>query len=70
MHELPLLIVPPWINKFYILDLAPGEEPHQVRCVDQGLTVFMISWVNPDGSLAHKSFEDYMQEGISRRPTR
>jgi polyhydroxyalkanoate synthase len=58
----PLLIVPPWINKFYILDLAP-EKSFIKWCVDQGLTVFCISWVNPDARLARKSFEDYMRAG-------
>jgi polyhydroxyalkanoate synthase len=58
----PLLIVPPWINKFYILDLTP-EKSFVKWCVDQGLTVFVISWVNPDGHLAKKSFEDYMRDG-------
>jgi poly[(R)-3-hydroxyalkanoate] polymerase subunit PhaC len=58
----PVLIVPPWINKFYILDLTP-EKSFIKWCVDQGLTVFSISWVNPDARLAAKSFEDYMREG-------
>ncbi len=58
----PLLIVPPWINKFYILDLTP-EKSFIKWCVDHGLTVFLISWVNPDARLARKSFEDYMREG-------
>jgi polyhydroxyalkanoate synthase len=58
----PLLIVPPWINKFYILDLSP-EKSFIKWCVDHGLTVFVISWVNPDAKLASKSFEDYMREG-------
>jgi polyhydroxyalkanoate synthase len=58
----PLLIVPPWINKFYILDLTP-EKSFIKWCVDQGLTVFVISWVNPDAHLADKTFEDYMREG-------
>jgi poly[(R)-3-hydroxyalkanoate] polymerase subunit PhaC len=58
----PLLIVPPWINKFYILDLTP-EKSFIRWCVAQGLTVFVISWVNPDEKLARKSFEDYMREG-------
>ncbi len=58
----PLLIVPPWINKFYILDLTP-EKSFIKWCVAQGLTVFVISWVNPDTRLAKKSFEDYMREG-------
>jgi len=60
--KVPLLIVPPWINKFYILDLTP-EKSFIKWCVDQGLTVFVISWVNPDARLARKSFEEYMQEG-------
>ena len=58
----PLLIVPPWINKFYVLDLTP-EKSFIKWCVDQGLTVFCISWVNPDARLAQKTFEDYMREG-------
>ena len=59
----PLLVVPPWINKFYILDLSP-EKSFVKWAVDQGQTVFMISWVNPTKELAHKSFEDYMRDGI------
>jgi polyhydroxyalkanoate synthase len=58
----PLMIIPPWINKFYILDLNP-EKSFIKWCVDHGLTVFVISWVNPDAQLAMKSFEDYMREG-------
>ena len=58
----PLLIVPPWINKFYILDLKP-EKSFIKWCVDQGITVFVISWVNPDKSLGSKTFDDYMKEG-------
>ncbi|MFB9968762.1 PHA/PHB synthase family protein [Pseudoroseomonas cervicalis] len=59
----PLLIIPPWINKFYILDLRPKNS--FVRwAVAQGHTVFMVSWVNPDETLAQKSFEDYMIEGV------
>jgi polyhydroxyalkanoate synthase len=58
----PLLILPPWINKFYILDLRPKNS--FIRwAVDQGHTVFMVSWVNPDERLAEKGFEDYMLEG-------
>ena len=60
--KVPLLIVPPWINKFYILDLTP-EKSFIKWCVDQGITVFVISWVNPDFHLAAKSFEQYMTEG-------
>ena len=58
----PLLIVPPWINKFYILDLKP-EKSYIKWCVDQGITVFVISWVNPDKRLGDKTFEDYMKDG-------
>jgi polyhydroxyalkanoate synthase subunit PhaC len=59
----PLLIVPPWINKFYILDLQPKNS--FIRwAVDRGYTVFVVSWVNPDEKLRYKRFEDYMQQGI------
>ena len=59
----PLLIVPPWINKFYILDL--NREKSFVRwAVAQGLTVFVVSWVNPDERHRDKNFENYMREGI------
>jgi len=58
----PLLIVPPWINKFYILDLGP-EKSYIKWCVDQGITVFVISWVNPDKELGKKTWADYMKEG-------
>jgi polyhydroxyalkanoate synthase len=58
----PLLIVPPWINKYYVLDLTP-EKSFIKWCIDQGLTVFCISWVNPDERLAQKTFEDYVRQG-------
>jgi polyhydroxyalkanoate synthase len=59
----PLLIVPPWINKYYILDLR--EKNSFIRwAVGQGHTVFVVSWVNPDERFAGKSFEDYMSEGL------
>jgi len=62
VYRRPLLIVPPWINKFYVLDLQPRNS--FIRwAVDQGFTVFVISWVNPDESLAGKTFDDYMHEG-------
>ncbi len=61
--EIPLLIFPPWINKFYILDLRP--ENSMIRWLTgQGITVFVASWVNPDAALAAKTFEDYLQEGV------
>ena len=59
----PLVIVPPWINKFYILDMRP-ENSFVKWAIDQGHTVFVVSWVNPDGHLARKSFDDYLQEGF------
>ncbi|MGH8801201.1 MAG: class I poly(R)-hydroxyalkanoic acid synthase, partial [Casimicrobiaceae bacterium] len=58
----PLLVIPPWINKYYILDLR--EKNSFIRwAAGEGLTVFVISWVNPDARLAHKGFEDYLTEG-------
>ena len=61
-YRRPLLIFPPWINKFYILDLR--EKNSFIRwATQQGHTVFVVSWVNPDARLAHKKFEDYMFEG-------
>ncbi|NIZ02583.1 PHA/PHB synthase family protein [Thalassospira lucentensis] len=59
----PLMIVPPWINKYYILDLRP-ENSFIKWAVEQGHTVFVLSWVNPDSELAEKSFEDYAKDGI------
>ena len=63
VYKKPLLIVPPWINKFYILDLKP-ENSFVRWATEQGYTVFMVSWVNPDESHAGKSFDDYVKEGI------
>ena len=58
----PLLILPPWINKFYILDLR--EKNSFIKyAVDQGHTVFVVSWVNPGAKLAGKGFDDYLTEG-------
>ena len=62
VHSRPLLIVPPWINKYYILDLQP-KNSFIGWAVAQGYTVFVISWNNPDSTLAAKTFEDYMLEG-------
>ena len=62
VRKRPLLIIPPWINKFYILDLKPKNS--FIRwAVGQGHTVFVISWVNPGEDLAEKSFENYMDDG-------
>lgn len=62
VHQRPLLIVPPWINKFYILDLR--EQNSYVKwAVDQGHTVFIISWANPSSEQAHLSFDDYLSAG-------
>ena len=62
VYEVPLLIAPPWINKFYILDLKP-ENSFIRWAVGQGYTVFVISWVNPDEKLSQLTFEDYMNQG-------
>jgi polyhydroxyalkanoate synthase len=63
VYKRPLLIVPPWINKFYVLDLAP--EKSLIRwLVDKGHTVFVLSWVNPNERHATKGFDEYMTEGI------
>jgi polyhydroxyalkanoate synthase len=62
VYRRPLVIIPPWINKYYILDLR--ESNSFIRwAVQQGHTVFVLSWVNPDARLAQKGFDDYMQEG-------
>ena len=61
-HKIPLLILPPWINKYYILDLQPKNS--MVRhLVEQGFTVFVVSWRNPDASMEETTFEDYMEQG-------
>jgi len=63
VHEIPLLIFPPWINKWYILDLRP--ENSMIRWLTgRGFTVFVASWVNPDAELADKSFEHYLMDGV------
>ncbi len=59
----PLLIFPPWINKYYILDLQP-ENSFIRYAVSKGYTVFVASWVNPDAQLANKTMDDYLREGI------
>ncbi|MBR2658258.1 MAG: class I poly(R)-hydroxyalkanoic acid synthase [Loktanella sp.] len=62
VREIPLLIFPPWINKFYILDLKPQNSLIK-WAVDQGYTVFVVSWVNPDASYADTSMSDYVEDG-------
>jgi polyhydroxyalkanoate synthase len=62
VYKRPLVIIPPWINKYYILDLR--EKNSFIRwAVEQGHTVFVVSWVNPDARLAQKGFDDYMHDG-------
>jgi len=63
VHRRPLVIVPPWINKYYILDLTP-EKSFVRYAVDQGFTVFVVSWANPDERLVDKTFADYLHEGV------
>ncbi|RZJ19302.1 MAG: class I poly(R)-hydroxyalkanoic acid synthase [Brevundimonas sp.] len=64
-HAIPLLIFPPWINKFYILDLQPGNS--MIRWLSaQGFTVFVCSWVNPDRDKADYGFDDYLEKGLFR----
>ena len=58
----PLLLIPPWMNKFYVMDLRPGNSMVE-WLVGRGHTVFIVSWVNPDSSFADKGFDDYMLEG-------
>jgi polyhydroxyalkanoate synthase len=62
VHEVPLLIIPPWINKFYILDLKP-ENSLVKWLTEQGYTTFIISWRNPDAAMANTTFTDYMMKG-------
>ena len=63
VYKRPLLIVPPWINKYYILDLRP-QNSFVAWCVAQGYTVFMVSWVNPDERHRNRGFDDYLRDGI------
>jgi len=63
VHEVPLLIFPPWINKFYVLDMKPANSLIK-WIVDQGFTVFVVSWVNPDASFAEVRMDDYIRDGF------
>ena len=63
VHETPLIIFPPWINKFYILDLKPANSLIK-WVVDQGFTLFVVSWVNPDASFADTGMDTYVEEGF------
>lgn len=62
-HAVPIIIVPPWINKYYILDLSPHNSLVKYL-VDNNFQVFLVSWINPDAKLADKDFEDYLEQGI------
>jgi polyhydroxyalkanoate synthase len=62
VHEIPVVLFPPWINKFYILDLKPSNS--LIRwVVDQGYTLFVVSWINPDASYSETGLEDYVEDG-------
>ena len=65
VHEIPLLFSPPWINKYYVMDLAPGRSLVQ-WAVDHGHTVFMISYRNPDEQMRHVQMDDYRDLGPDR----
>ena len=65
VHKTPLLIFPPWINKFYIMDLKPANSLIK-WIVDQGFTLFVVSWVNPDASYAGTTMDDYIRDGYLR----
>ncbi len=62
VHSVPMLMVPPWINKYYIMDMAPDNSMYKYL-VDSGFTVFTISWKNPDASILDLAWEDYIQQG-------
>ena len=63
VFDIPLVIFPPWINKYYILDMRP--ENSMIRWLaGQGFTVFVVSWVNPDAALAERTFVDYLRDGV------
>jgi polyhydroxyalkanoate synthase subunit PhaC len=65
VHSVPLVLVSPWINKYYILDI--NEKKSLVKyLVDQGFSVFITSWKNPDGSMRDVSFDDYLSDGVAQ----
>lgn len=62
-HKVPIFVLPPWINKYYVLDLS--EKNSLIKwLVDKKFQVFLVSWVNPGKELSHKNFEDYLKEGV------
>lgn len=61
--KIPIFVVPPWINKYYVLDLSPDNSFIKFL-TDKGFQVFLVSWNNPDANFAHKNFEDYLKEGV------
>lgn len=62
-HAIPIFVIPPWINKYYIMDLS--EKNSLIKwLVDNNFQIFLVSWVNPTKELAHKDFENYLQEGV------
>lgn len=63
VHRRPVVIVPPWINKFYVLDLTPDKSLVKYLC-DQGFEVFIISWKNPTREMANTTFDDYLMQGV------
>jgi polyhydroxyalkanoate synthase len=62
VHAIPVLMVPPWINKYYVMDMAPDNSLYKYL-VDNGFTVFTISWKNPDDSILDLEWEDYVRQG-------
>ena len=62
-HQIPILIIPPWINKFYILDLKPENSFIQFL-LSKGIPVFLMSWVNPDSSHSEIGYDDYLKDGL------
>ena len=68
VYEVPILFSPPWINKYYVMDLAPGKSFAE-WAIDQGHTVFCISYRNPDESFRDIGFEDYLHEDRWRPST-